>query len=417
MNNNENFKKWMQDLDESDMKDINRIIEKTVRTSKRKRMSQRWIISSLTIVVTVMLLFVGLVNFNDSFYVFASESPFLKPWTQLVNGRQDILRAFDTKFVQKIDQSIIAGDFELILDSMISDSRYVNLFYKVKYQGQYLDFDKNDFNSSIGFEKTNGESMSLGYQLGNYKDYWWREIYLSGSNSYAGFRVTFKPYGEKSDIKSSYLVNIDPVKIVKTLNKDLKKTIQIEGQKVILDRLEIGAFQSRLIYHNSEDNEKIIQQLVFENSKGAKIESQKDISDNIEFTDFEAGQINPPARFNLKIIHASILEKKFETVEFSPQTQKFTDLPDYLTLIQVDKKGINYSITLKNSTGQGTFLYPKSANAIDLGDKWISAIGETWMSFTITDDQQVIFNVMGGKKVIDLPYTISLNFREIILRK
>lgn len=417
MNNTEDFKKWMQEIDESDSKDINRIIEKTVQSSKRKRLSHRWIIPSLTILLTVMLLFVGLVNFNDSFYVFASESPLLKPWTQLVNGRQDILRAFDAKYVQKIEQTLIAGDYELILDSMISDSRYINLFYKVKYQGKYLDFDKNDFNSGIGFEKSNGEHMTLGYQLGNYKEYWWREIFLDGNNSFEGLRVTFRPYGEESGIKSSYYINIDTSKIVKTLSKELGKTIQIEEQKVILDRLEIGAFQSRLIYHNSEENGKIIQQLIFENSKGVKIESQKDIADNFEFTDFEAGQINPPTRFDLKIIHVSILEKKFATVVFNPKTQKFTELPDFLTLIQVDKKGNNYSITLKNSTGQGTFLYPTSANAIDLGDKWISFIGESWMSFIITDDQPVVFSVMGGKAIVGLPITMSLNIKEIIIQK
>jgi hypothetical protein len=229
--------------------------------------------------------------------------------------------------------------------------------------------------------------------------------------------VTFKPYGEKSDIKSSYLINIDPAKIVQTVSKDLGKTIQIEGQEVILDRLEIGAFQSRLIYHNSETNGRIIQQLVFENSKGAKIQSPKDMSDKFEFTDFEAGQINPPIKFDLKIIQASLLEKKFATVEFNPKTQEFTELPDFLTLIQVDKKGNNYTITLKNSSGQGTFLYPKSANAIDLGDRWISFIGETWMSFTITDDQPVVFSIMGGKKVAGLPITMSLDFKEIIMQK
>ena len=416
MNNTEEFKQWMNDETQVDPHEINLMIENRVHTLHRKRRLRSIAIPFATI-LTILLLFAGLVNFNDSFYIYACESPFLKSWAQLVNGRQDILRAFDTKYVQKIEKTLIAGEYELIIDSMISDSRYINLFYKVKYLGKYLDFDENDFNTSITIEKPNGDHMTLGYQLGSYKEFWWREIFLDGDNAYDGFRVTFKPYGNESNVSSSLLISIDNTKIVKTVRRELGKTIQIAGQEVILDRLEIGAFQSRLIYHNNEKNEQLIQQLTFENSKGAKAESQKDIDDGYEFSDFEVGQINPTSRFDLKIIHVTVLEKKFATIIFDPKTQRFTELPDFLTLIQVDKKGNNYTIALKNSTGYGTFLYPVSQNAIDLGDKWTSFIGESWMSFSITDDRPVEFTVKGGKLVEGLPIKIPLNLKEIITQK
>lgn len=416
MNNTEEFKQWMNAETKVDEPGINRLIEKRIHTLRRNRRLRR-IALPLTTFLSIFLMFIALVNFEDSFYIYANESPFLKTWVQLVNGRQDILRAFDSKYVQKIEKTLIAGEYELIIDSMISDSRYINLFYKVKYQGKYMDFDKNEFNSNIGFEKPNGDHMTLGYQLGSYKEFWWREIFLDGDNTYDGFRMTFKPYGDESNVSSSLFISIDTTKIVKTVRRELGKKIQIAGQEVILDRLEIGAFQSRLIYHNNEKNEQLIQQLTFENSKGAKLESQKDIDDGYEFSDFEVGQINPSSRFDLKIIHVTVLKKKFTTIIFDPKTQKFTELPDFLTLIQVDKNGNNYTIALKNSTGSGTFLYPVSQNAIDLGDKWTSFIGESWMSFSITDDRPVEFTVGGGRLVEGLPIKIPLNLKEIITQK
>ncbi len=416
MNNTDEFKQWMNDENQVDQNEINLIIEKRVHTLHRKR-RLRNIAIPLTTLITIILLFSGLVNFNDSFYIYACESPFLKSWAQLVNGRQDILRAFDTKNVQKIEKTLIAGEYELIIDSMISDSRYINLFYKVKYLGKYLDFDENDINTSITIEKPNGDHMTLGYQLGSYKEFWWREIFLDGDNTYDGFRVTFKPYGNESNVSSSLLISIDSTKIVKTVRRELGKTIRIAGQEVILDRLEIGAFQSRLIYHNNEKNEQLIQQLTFENSKGVKAESEMDRKDAFEFSDFEAGQINPPMIFDLKITNATVLDKKFERIVFNQNSLKFTELPDFLTLIKVEKEGNNYTITLRNSTKRSTFLHPISLNAIKNGTNWMSSNQESVGTFTVDDNQPVVFTVEGGKAVEGLPMTIPLNLKEIITQK
>lgn len=416
MNNTKEFKQWMNDENQVNSQEINLMIEKKIHTLHRKRRLRR-IAIPLTSLITILLLFAGLVNFNDSFYIYACESPFLKSWAQLVNGRQDILRAFDTKYVQKIEQTLIAGEYELIIDSIISDSRYINLFYKVKYQGKYLELNDNEINRTIWFEKPNGEQLMIGYSQKGIKEYGWREIFLDGDNGYAGFRVTFKPYGDESNVNSSLLISIDSAKIVKTVRRELGKTIRIAGQEVILDRLEIGAFQSRLIYHNNEKNEQLIQQLTFENSKGVKAESEMDRKDAFEFSDFEAGQINPPMIFDLKITNATVMDKKFERIVFNQDSLKFTELPDFLTLIKVEKERNNYTITLRNSTKRSTFLHPISLNAIKYGTNWMSSNQDSVGTFTVDDNQPVVFTVEGGKAVEGLPMTIPLNLKEIITQK
>ena len=121
MTNNNDFNDWTTRIEQEDKTSIDVLIEHKIKTLRRTKYL-RWAAIPLTSVLSIVIAFALLVNLSDVFYVYALSNPILKPLTQLVNGRQDILSAFNSGYVQMIDQSITVGDYTLVVNSIISDS-------------------------------------------------------------------------------------------------------------------------------------------------------------------------------------------------------------------------------------------------------------------------------------------------------
>ena len=171
----------------------------------------------------------------------------------------------------------------------------------------------------------------------------------------------------------------------------------------------MGAFQSRLMYYQDPDNAMLVNLINFKGESGSMFTSSEDAALKIEFGGFPIGQLNHQKTMSFELINAFVLDRTFDTVTFDPKTKTFADLPQHLTLVDVQVDGNNYDLTLEQADNSviNNFLSPRSSNIVD-GTYWVSSSNQIHIGFTLANSQPVMFHVVGGTKVIDLPAPIII---------
>ncbi|KAF0225275.1 MAG: hypothetical protein FD133_652 [Erysipelotrichaceae bacterium] len=413
MTNNDQFKDLIHQVDPNDVSMIDELIEHKVKRLRRNK-HICWLSFPLSSIISLVLVFALLVNLNDKFYVYAVSNPILRPLTQLVNGRQDILSAYDSGYVQLIDKIITVGDYTLEVDSIISDTRSINMFYKVRYQGKLIDEFESAHHPSFEFMTLDGQSISYGYSYRHFENYWWTEVSLKNLNKYEPLNIKFTPDLDLAEQYGELQVNIDQTKVIQPVIVPINKTIVVGGQKLILKSLEMGAFSSQLTTYHDPENEKLLVLIVFKDFTSGVSWDDESLEVNYIYDNFPIGQLNHMNTFSLELKNASVLDRAYETVSFDPKTRTFSSLPEHLTLKEVIVNGNKYEIVLEDHQSVGNQgLMPVKTNAID-DFSWrgetigLSGINEYHIELEIRDDKIVIFKVLGGTELKVLPGPIII---------
>ena len=413
MSNPKAFKDWFNQIDQSESEEIDHLIERKVKTLRRNK-HLRWVMVPLSSLLSLVIAFALLVNLNNAFYVYALTNPVLGPLTKLVNGRQDILSAFDSGYVQLIDQKITVGDYVLEVDSIISDTRSINIFYKVRFQGELISEYDPSHSQNIEFISLSGEPINFGISYKHFESYWWGEISLLKINDYKPFIIKFTPRAEFTDQFGELQINIDQTKVIQPETVQINKTIEVAGQKIFVKSLEMGAFSSQLTYYLDPENDKLLVLFNFKDfTSGNSFDDESAVNDYL-YENFAFGQMNHEKTFSLQLKNASILDRTFETVRFDPKTSSFIALPEHLTLKDVIVDGNTYEIILEENQSVGNQgLMP--ILDYDISDiSWFSEGSATsnlqtlHIRFNLVDDQMVTFRVLGGTQITDLPESIII---------
>jgi hypothetical protein len=413
MTNNKQFKDWMTQIDQENVSIIDELIEQKVRKLKRKK-HIRWITVPVSSLISLVLAFALLVNLNDAFYVYAVNNPILKPLMQLVNNRQDILSAFDNDCVQLIGKTINVGEYTLEVDSIISDTRSINMFYKVRYQGKVIDEFEPTKEIDFDFLKLNGESISYAISYQHFENYWWAEISMKNLNDYEPLIIKFIPNQNAVDQFGELQVNIDQSKVIQPVVVPINQNILVGGQNLILKSLEMGAFSSQLTYYLDSKNDKMLVLIVFKESTSGVFWDDETLSINFKYENFPFGQLNNKGTISLELKNASVLDKAFETISFDPVSRTFNALPEHLTLKEVIVEGSKYEIILQEHQSVGNQgLMPVTNTSIE-DVSWLSEssglgnVKTLHISFVLTNNQVVQFNVLGGTELSDLPKPVII---------
>jgi len=413
MTNNDQFKDWMNQIDQKDISVIDDLIEHKVKKLRHKK-HLRWITLPLSSVVSLVLTFTLLVNFSTTFYVFALSNPLLKPLTQLVNGRQDILSAFDSGYVQLINKTITVGDYSLEVDSIISDTRSVNMFYKIRYQGKLIEDYDGLSTADFDFLSLNRESISYGISYRHFEKYWWAEVFLKDQNHYEPLIIKYTPKHDQPDQFAELQINIDPTKVIQPVVVPIEKTIIVGNQKLIIKSLEMGAFSSQLTYYLDPENEKLLFLVVFKDSTSGVSWDDETIAINNKYSNFPFGQMNQNKEYSFELKNASVLDKEFETIRFDPKTKTFDTLPPHLSLKDVLVDGNKYEIIIEEDQSVGNQgLMPIMTSSIEYisGSSESTALNKHQVhhiNFVLSNDQLVTFKVLGGTELEKLPEPIII---------
>ena len=306
---NNDFTQWQENIKSIKIEDLNDIIRTKIERQKRPKLFMTYK-PYLVGVLSTILIFTLLVNLSPEFYVFAASNKIIAPIAELVKiaNRNDIQSAFDSDYAQEVNQKLSIDGHDLDIAYVISDIYTVNLFYKYTLNGE-----ETSKQPSLVLQDQNGNELSHTSQFHYYEGYVWIEFELDNPNNFQP--LTLAIHSNHQDV----------IKVVKTvipnssmrafelIDKNINKSFPVNGQTIIVDKLEIGAFQSRLSLHTDPKITKtmgdIQLKLTYRNVE-ADIISNGSVNGGYTIQ-FAVGQLQQPGRIDIQITSAflSVMKK------------------------------------------------------------------------------------------------------------
>ena len=327
---NNDFTQWQENIKSIKIEDLNDIIRTKIERQKRPKLFMTYK-PYLVGVLSTILIFTLLVNLSPEFYVFAASNKIIAPIAELVKiaNRNDIQSAFDSDYAQEVNQKLSIDGHDLDIAYVISDIYTVNLFYKYTLNGE-----ETSKQPSLVLQDQNGNELSHTSQFHYYEGYVWIEFELDNPNNFQP--LTLAIHSNHQDV----------IKVVKTvipnssmrafelIDKNIDKSFTVNGQTIIVDKLEIGAFQSRLSLHTDPKITKtmgdIQLKLTYRNVE-ADIISNGSVNGGYTIQ-FAVGQLQQPGRIDIQITSASFISNEKTNIELNLETHKVTGLPDFLSI-------------------------------------------------------------------------------------
>ena len=416
MNNNENFKKWIQEVDELDARDINQIIEKTVRSSQKKRRNHL-IFYPLSAFVSIFVIFAILLNVSDELYVLAKSNSIIAPIAQLIRFDKSLESAFNDDFYQSIDKSVTVGDMTLEVKYAVRDIYNLVFFVKSKEKGKYLEGNNvGEFGIDLYDSRMNKIEIASGRS--SFEKFAMVDISALTSFEDNNYTLRYYPNYYERTKYGDITIQLDPKKSVKILEKIIDKEMFMEGQKVILDKIEIGAFQSRLHYHLDPTNMKYLSEIRFEGEKSAFILEDKIDGEDMILMSFDGGYVKNPHSIEVVMKDCSILDKDFMIVNFDLNTMKFERLPEFVEVVDAHIKNDILSLTLDNKLNfDGTNIRLMSVDNENISfhstmfEFNYSGYLRSIFEFEIGKSTGLVqFKMTGGRKSCAVPVSIDINY-------
>ncbi|MDF2543690.1 MAG: hypothetical protein K0S47_3408 [Herbinix sp.] len=354
------------------------------RIAKDHRRKQKWI-TFVSGTVTLCIAFVLAVNLFPAVASAMSNIPILNILAKAVCFDKSLQKALENDYYQYVAEVQEKDGIKVFVDYMIVDASRISIFcreekpetaklYEITIQGQDGHFlrtsgDYSDFIignqevKEIRFDLAENEVVPEEFRLGF--------IYNQGD-------------GKRTEL--SFSITPDPkyTKVVKSLNLD--KTLQIEGQTITLERLDLYPTQAKLIVHAKESNTSIITKLsAYLNNSNAEEEYQP-VSNGVvgtiddegntaslwfESPYFEEGELQ------LHITGIFLIDKDKRYGEINYVKKSITNLPEGVILerleliegtlkisLQYRSLVSNYIYTLADITSKNKEILQKSSVAV-----------------------------------------------------
>ncbi len=353
--NNNNLDRWQETIKSQRIEGIDDMIRSKIENQVRRPLFFQWRIV-FTGMVAVFVSFALLVNLNPQFNAFAHNNEILRSIAEMIDftKRNDVEDAFDLDYAQQTDIHLVAGDYKLDLEYVISDYFTISLFYELTYQGEpYEGFTPPKTGPEIELVDSDGKRVWTSAHNTYFEEYQWMELELTDLNTFEPLSIRIiADDDEKTESESAILQN-NPYKKVEMINQKLNQSIEIDGQRIILDSLEVGAFVSRLKFHADPENSERIDQMTFSYQNGKK--QAQTVSANWTPTDytyiFGVGQLNQYGHVEVKIVEATFIQKEKIDIVMDTETLQIDGLPIEIQVIDRSKDEDEFRFSLLNSKG------------------------------------------------------------------
>lgn len=240
------------------------------RVSKKKR---NWIWIATSIAAAFVLAFVGVVNAFPSVAVAMNDVVGLKELVQLVTVDQGMKACLENEYAQYIgeEQLMDDGHYSKVY-YVVADSTHVSIFYKTDvpldgeeyhhfayvtqedgylipvFQGirSYKTDVENMYELRVDFDQELEEGMlpeSIKVQLDFGKSYW------------DGYPSTDGGWIDYPEQTATYEIKLDNIFFVEPIVYDIQEEVEIDGQKLLFEKLEVYPTMTRLFYSEDVNNE------------------------------------------------------------------------------------------------------------------------------------------------------------------
>ena len=392
----------------------------------------------VAVVACTLLIFTGAVNLSPAFASAAAKVPIVRELVKAVAFDPSMKAAIEHEYVQLVKKTATDNGFTLDVEYLIADKRNLTVYYKMEeitalntedeeryYEKYRFDFELLDMNG----EKLDGYGASWDYPiseeekeaLNTAKFNFTGEATLpeqvqlqlivkeaqplseeeqkkledgrnkTGRDNYiAGFEEPTPEYKQVADLRITLTIDRSTLFNVRTI--ELNHTIELEGQQLVFDAVEIYPTQIRVLWHADEANTHLIDGLKIE------LQSKKDnkwegISNGISGigavdsserqTWLESNWFSEEVAYQLAITQYGLIPKDQQYISYDYTTNTFTNLSGYIELVEAVpcETGLfmvfNFENTIEWINGQalyhesvqqcgsGSGKYPRSGNNVE----------------------------------------------------
>lgn len=349
----------------------------------RQRMAevkpQRWVWQmqkTVAVVACMLLMFTGAVNFSPAFASAAAKLPGVKELAAAVAFDPSMKAAMEHDYIQLVKQSVSDQEYRFDLEYLVADSANLTIYYKMP---EFAPEQQQKYHLMLELLDCNGQKLE-GYGSSWEQPGWAGEEALNKAQfsftegtlpEQLQLQITIEEdvsVNEKTDASDEASYSVESITtpleeplpeytqvacmtIPLTINQNklfygrtlpLHRSVQLEGQTLILEQVEFYPTQVRVLWREAEANTCWVNQLGIA-LQGREHGRWETIGNGISGVGMpgKARQIwldsswfSDEAVYQLVIDQYSLVPKDTQQVTYDYRSGTFTNLPDYVHLTQ-----------------------------------------------------------------------------------
>lgn len=269
---------------------IEESLSENITLGKKKKRSWIWIATSVA--AALVLVFVGVVNAFPNVAVAMNDVVGLKELVQLVTLDESMKACLENEYAQYIgDEQVMRDGHYSKVYYVVADSAHISIFYKtdVPLDGEeyhhfayvtqkdgyiipvlqgvrsYRTDIEDMYELRVDFDEKLEEGMlpeSIKLQLDFGKSYW---------DGYPSTEGGWVDYPEQTAIHE---IKLDNIFFVESIVYDIQEEVEVDGQKLLFEKLEVYPTMTRLYYSEDVNNEYMLSDIdvVIMDDKGNEYE-------------------------------------------------------------------------------------------------------------------------------------------------
>lgn len=321
-------------------------LEGTMDRALARRQARRRRLRPLRSLAAATAVFVLLVNVSTPFAQACAHIPVLGWLAQAVCFSHSLSSAVEHDWVQKVDQTQRDSGYTLTLENLIVDQKQVHLFYTLvwedpacEYAMVYVDSERLSPRPSVLSDSVNGP-QDAGHIVLDYRE--------EQVPDRLDLNLTVRPNGDGSPAaRFRFQVTLDPSLTAVGQILPVEQWVELDGQQICVDRLEIYPTHARLMLRDCPDNTARLVSLLchLEDETGRQYEREGGLSG---FSDPDTGFLTElrlaspyfqqPERLTLRITGAVWQDPEEAEVAVDLAAGTAAGLPEEVRLTGVDQE-------------------------------------------------------------------------------
>lgn len=321
-------------------------LEGTLDRAMARRQARRRRLRPLRSLAAAAAVFVLLVNVSTPFAQACAHIPVLGWLAQAVCFSHSLSSAVEHDWVQKVDQTQRDSGYTLTLENLIVDQKQVHLFYTLawedpacEYAMVYVDSERLSPRPSVLSDSVNGP-QDAGHIVLDYRE--------EQVPDRLDLDLTVRPNGDGSPAaRFRFQVTLDPSLTAVGQILPVEQWVELDGQQICVDRLEIYPTHARLMLRDRPDNTARLVSLLchLEDETGRQYEREGGLSG---FSDPDTGFLTElrlaspyfqqPERLTLRITGAVWQDPEEAEVTVDLAAGAAAGLPEEVRLTRVDQE-------------------------------------------------------------------------------
>lgn len=315
------------------------------RALERRRVRRRRL-RPLRSLAAAAAVFVLLVNVSTPFAQACAHIPVLSWLAQAVCFSHSLSSAVEHDWVQKVDQTQSDSGYTLTLEDLIVDQKQIHLFYTLawedpscEYAMVYVDGGRLSPRPSVLSDSVQGP-QDAGHIVLDYRE--------EQVPDRLDLELTVRPNGDGPPAaRFRFQVTLDPALTAAGQIRPVEQWVELDGQQIYVDRLEIYPTHARLLLEDHPDNTARLTSLLchLEDETGQRYEREGSFS---SFSDPDNGFLTQlrlaspyfqqPERLTLRITGAAWQEPDKAEVTVDLASGTAAGLPEEIRLTRVDEE-------------------------------------------------------------------------------